>query len=95
MSLKSRIDRLAHRLGTDAPVRMVVFYGPRFPRHEIRRAGDMISFGVPCSRDADPMEHLSAEQRTLIDSADSVVYIEAVENPRDRPGFFPDSRDNP
>jgi hypothetical protein len=87
-SLASRIDRLARRLGADAPGRVVIYYGSRFTRHEIHRAGDMVTFGVPCPRDADPMEHLSPVQRRLIGPAYSVACFEAAENPRDPPGSF-------
>jgi hypothetical protein len=74
---------------------VVVYYGPRFLRHEIHRAGGDLDFGVPCPRDADPMEHLSEEQRTQIGPAAYVVCFEAAENTRDRPGFFDNGGDDP
>ena len=94
MSLKARIDRLAHRLGADAPMRVVIFYGPRLVRHEIHHQAVGLTLLVPCPREADPMEHLSPEQGEAIGPADSVVSIQAANNPRDRPGFSYDDRDD-
>jgi hypothetical protein len=89
MSLRTRLNRLAHRLGTDAPTRAVVYYGPDCRRHDIARAaGNILHLTVPCPRDADPMEFLSPEQRAAIGLVDSVVCDEAVDNPRDRLTFF-------
>jgi hypothetical protein len=96
MSLKSRIDRLAHRLGTDSPREAVIFYGPRFRRHEIGSGpGGVLRLTVSCLRDSDPMEHLTPEQRHMIGLIDSVVCFEAADNPRDRLASFDDGRNEP
>ena len=58
--LRSRIDRLAHRLGTDAPKIAIVFYGPHYRRHDIdSTACGTLHLTVPCPWDGDPMEYLS------------------------------------
>jgi hypothetical protein len=94
--LKSRLDRLEHRLGMDAPRRAIVFFGPGLHRHSIARGpGFILRLTVPCPRDGDPIEHLSAEQRTLIDRVDSVSCFEAAENPRDPSALSDDGQDEP
>jgi hypothetical protein len=87
--LRSRIDRLAHRLGTDAPRRAVIFYGPHYDRHDINRsAGDTLHLTVPCPWDGDPMEYLSPKQRAAIGGVDSLVCFEGFHDGRDRLASF-------
>jgi hypothetical protein len=87
--LRSRLDRLARRLGTDAPRRAAIFYGPHYRRHDIgRSAGDTLNLTVPCPQDGDPMGYLSSEQRAAIRGVDTLVCFEGVHDGRDRLALF-------
>jgi hypothetical protein len=89
MSLTSRLGRLERALGTDAPRRAIVFYGPHYGRHAIERpAGDALVLTVPCPEDGDPRKCLSIEQRDALAIVDSAVFGESIVSPRDRIVFF-------
>ncbi|HZW31428.1 MAG TPA: hypothetical protein VFF52_12015 [Isosphaeraceae bacterium] len=84
MSLKTRIERLEAKLGTeDSPKRILVAFGEDETCHAIHRHGDTLHLTVPCPYGDDWRDHLSPEQRELIGLADSVAAYHSFDDGRD------------
>jgi hypothetical protein len=82
-ALAARIDRVETRLGAPGAPKLVVIStaGDCHSIHRVNR--DFLSLGVPFrGMDADPLEDLTAAQRSLIGPKDQIRIM--VIDPRDR-----------